>query len=279
VGQDAASKAQAATNTNVGGKAQRLTSFKMMRLTILLLAIGNQLFGQSTAGSDQQILFRQIISVDSIFFQALNTCDLKTYESFLTDDFEFYHDKGGLTKSRDAEMKSMTLFCGEQRQRQKLRRELIRESVEVNPIKDFGAVQTGRHRFFLVIDDKTEKLIEEAKFTNVWQRQSSGWKLSRVISYDHKPICNVQLSDNILDKYTGNYQMTPDRIILITKNQKLLRVEDGDWSADLYSESNSKFYLDHGNVQFEFVKRQKGNVGKLIIYENGTEIERGTRKD
>jgi len=73
--------------------------------------------------------------------------------------------------------------------------------------------------------------------------------------------------------------MTPDRIILITKNQKLLKVKDGDWNADLYSESISKFYLDHGNVQFEFVKRQNGDVEKLIIYENGTEIERGTRKD
>jgi hypothetical protein len=73
--------------------------------------------------------------------------------------------------------------------------------------------------------------------------------------------------------------MTPDRLILITKNQKLLRVKDGDWSADLYSESNSKFYLDYGNVQFEFIQGQSGRVEKLIIYENGTEIERGTRKD
>ncbi|NJM90680.1 MAG: nuclear transport factor 2 family protein, partial [Hydrococcus sp. RU_2_2] len=157
----------------------------MTRLTILFIIIGNQLFGQTTTASDEKILFGQIINADSAFFQSLNNCDLKTYESFLTDDFEFYHDKGGLTKSRESEMKSMTSFCGEQRQRQKLRRELIRESVEINPIKNFGAVETGRHRFFLVIDDKTEKLIEEAKFTNIWLNQTTGWKLSRVISYDH----------------------------------------------------------------------------------------------
>lgn len=251
----------------------------MTRLTILLLTIGNQLFGQSTASHDQRILFTQVINVDSIFFQALNTCDLKTYESFLTDDFEFYHDKGGLTKSRDAEMKSMSSFCGEQRQRQRLRRELIRESVEVSQIKDFGAVETGRHRFFLVVDAKTEKVIEEAKFTNVWQKQPNGWKLSRVISYDHKPISKFQLADNILNQFTGEYQVTPGRSILITKNGILLKVEDGDWSADLYSESNSKFYLDYGNVQFEFVKGQNGHVERLIIYDNGTEVERGTRKE
>jgi ketosteroid isomerase-like protein len=244
------------------------------------MIIGNQLFGQTTTVTvDQQSLFGQVITFDSIFFQALNNCDLKTYDSFLTDDFEFYHDRAGLTKSREAEMKSMSLFCGEQRQRQKLRRELIRESVEVSQIKDFGAVETGRHRFFLVIDEKTEKVIEEAKFINVWQKQPNGWKLSRVISYNHKPISKFQLTDNILNQFTGKYQVTPDRSILITKNEKLLRAKDGDWSADLYSESNSKFYLDNGNVQFEFVKGQSGQVEKLIIYENGTEVERGTRKE
>jgi hypothetical protein len=251
---------------------------KMRQLSILFLVIGNHLFGQQATGTfDQQSLFGQVIIIDSIFFQALNSCDLKTYESFLTDDFEFYHDRGGLTKSREAEMTSMISFCGEQRQRQKLRRELIRESVEVSPIKDFGAVETGRHRFFLVIDDKTEKVIEEARFTNIWQRQSTGWKLSRVISYDHRPISHVDLAATILDQYTGNYQITADRVIVITRNQKLLRVTDGEWSAELHSESDSSFYLDHGNVQFVFIPGQIGQAEKLVIFENGTQIEQGTR--
>jgi len=253
-------------------------AFNMKRLSVLFLITGNQLFGQPTTGTvDQKSLFGQVISIDSIFFQALNNCDLPTYESFLTDDFEFYHDRGGLTKSREAEMKSMAAFCGEQRKRQKLRRELVRESVEVSPIKDFGAVETGRHRFFLVIDDNTEKVIEEAKFTNVWQTQSTGWKLSRVISYDHRPISAVELPDNVLDRYSGKYQMAPERVIVVTRNQKLLRVMEGDWSADLYSESSSKFYMDHENVQFEFTQGQEGQVEKLVIYENGTEIEQWTR--
>lgn len=242
------------------------------------MAIGNHLFGQTeTVMIDHQLLFKQVITVDSIFFQSLNTCDLKAYESFLTDDFEFYHDRGGLTKSRAAEMKSMSLFCGEQRQKQKLRRELIKETVEVSPIKDFGAVETGRHRFFLVINDTTEKVIEEAKFTNIWQMQSDGWKLSRVISYDHRPISKFQLPDSILNRYVGRYQVTPDRFILITKNEKLLGIKDGDWSADLYSESKSKFYLNSGNVQFEFIQGQNGNVEKLIICENENQIEQAIR--
>ena len=98
-----------------------------------------------------------------------------------------------------------------------MRRELIKESVEVSPIKNFGAVETGRHRFYLVIDDKTEKLIEEAKFTNIWEKQPTGWKLCRVISYDHQPVSKTQLTDELLDLYSGKYQMAPDKVILITK--------------------------------------------------------------
>ncbi|MFN8347289.1 MAG: hypothetical protein U0X91_19960 [Spirosomataceae bacterium] len=156
---------------------------------------------------------------------------------------------------------------------------MLRESVEVGTMKDFGAVETGRHRFYLVIDDKTEKIIEEAKFTNLWQRLPTGWKLSRVISYDHRPVCRLALPDNVLNQYIGQYQITPDRLILITKNEKLLRVKDGEWTADLYSESKSKFYLNTGNVQFEFVQGQNGRTEKLFIYEDGKQIEQGIKKD
>ncbi|NOT73757.1 MAG: nuclear transport factor 2 family protein [Cyclobacteriaceae bacterium] len=248
-------------------------------LTLLLLTIGTQLFGQDTTRTDRSPLFKQVMNADSIFFQSMNNCDLKTYESFLTEDFEFYHDKGGLTKSRDTEMKSMASFCGEQRKRQKLRRELIRESIEISPVKDFGAIETGRHLFYLVIDNTTEKLIEEARFTNIWQRQASGWKLSRVISYEHTPVSNINLADKVLDQYVGEYKMSKDKTIVITRNQKLLKAKDGDWSADLHPESISKFYLNYGNTQFGFVRGQKGSPTKLIIYENGKQVESGVRKD
>ena len=62
-------------------------------------------------------LYDTIAKLDSAFFKALNECDLKKYESFLAFDYEFYHDKQGLTVSKTSEMKSMSLFCGEQRER------------------------------------------------------------------------------------------------------------------------------------------------------------------
>ena len=282
MGQDAASKFAAVINTGRWRQStNRMTLNTIRRVSILLLTIlTNQLFGQPTNDTvANKVLFGQIMMADSIFFQSLNNCDLRTYELFLTDDFEFYHDKGGLTKTREAEMKSMASFCGEQRQKQKLKRELIHESVEVSPIKNFGAVETGRHRFYLVIDEKIKKVIEEAKFTNLWEKQPIGWKLSRVISYDHQSSSVIQLAEKELELFVGKYQMSPDKIIVVKRVAKLLNARNGDWSADLYPETNSIFYLDYGNVQFKFVKGQTGQVEKIIIYENGKQIEQGTRSN
>ncbi len=233
------------------------------------------LFGQPEA---EKALFAQILMTDSLFFQSLNNCDLDTYASFLAEDFEFYHDKGGLNNSKEAEMQSMAAFCGEQRQRQQLNRQLIAGSVDVSPIKDFGAVQTGRHRFYIVLDDQHKKVIEEAKFVHVWQQQPAGWQLTRVISYDHQPVSEVELPDTVLDRYTGSYQVSTHDSVVITRDKKRLHAQQGDWSASLYPESENTFYLDYGNHQVVFIEGQKGNIVKMIIYESGNIVAEGAKK-
>ena len=42
---------------------------------------------------------------------AQNDCDLETYSSFLSEDFEFFHDKAGFTASKDDEMADMAIFA------------------------------------------------------------------------------------------------------------------------------------------------------------------------
>jgi hypothetical protein len=234
------------------------------------------IFSTNGQTAEPPSLFTDIMLADSAFFQSMNDCNLADYESFLTDDFEFYHDKGGFTKSKEAEMKSMSSFCGEQRERQKIKRVLIKETADVSPIKEFGAVETGRHRFYLVLPDGKEKLIEQAKFTNLWQQQGTGWKLSRVISYDHEPVAMVKLSDKVLDQYVGKYQMAPDRVVEISRGGALLQIKDGDFSAELLPESETKFYLNFGDVQFVFVK-VSGKWSKIVVFENGKQLEEGSR--
>ena len=64
-------------------------------------------------------------------------------------------------------------------------RELLGGSLEVYPIKDFGAIEIGIHNFYQTDKDKNEKLVARPKFMHLWQKSDTGWKIVRIVSYDH----------------------------------------------------------------------------------------------
>lgn len=126
---------------------------------------------------DNQALFDTIVQLDSAFFGAYNTCDvnLDTYASFYSENIEFYHDKGGIMTSKqdivDATKKNV---CG------KVTRELDKKSVEVYPIKDYGAIEFGLHRFHNNQEPNARSRF--ARFMVVWHLEKNHWKISRVVS-------------------------------------------------------------------------------------------------
>ena len=210
--------------------------------------------------------------MDSVFFVAQNECNLQDYEAFLTQDFESYHDKAGLTTPRDSEMADMQIFCGEQRKRQPLRRELIPGTMEVYPLNNYGAIESGEHVFYLQINDGTEKLVGQAKFTFIWRKQLKDWKLARVLSYDHQPLGEIELDEKTLSLYEGNFKAA-DRIVNIKREGNILRVsdlKDGEvvWNAELLPEAEHLFYFHYENVQVEFVI-EEGALVKHIYYVDG----------
>ncbi len=156
-------------------------------ITILLITacstskntVGSQVKGYSPMSRE---LYDTIAHLDSIFFNAFNTRNLDTLKVFLSDDLEFYHDLGGVTnyaQNIDAFKKT---FESERR----VRRELARGTLEVYPIKDYGAVETGIHRFYATEKGDQEKLSSEAKFVQIWQKKDGAWKIIRIISYGHQ---------------------------------------------------------------------------------------------
>jgi len=128
-------------------------------------------------------LYAELSELDSVVFANVYTCNSAINETFFTDDIEFYHDKGGLTRSRKTLVEELrNNFCGEGKT--KLRRELIKGSMQVFPIKNYGAVQLGDHRFYVTENGK-EVLSGVAKFIHVWKYENGKWRISRVFSYDH----------------------------------------------------------------------------------------------
>jgi hypothetical protein len=130
----------------------------------------------------QSPIFRTIASLDSALFDSYNRCDLEKFGTFFIDDVEFYHDKGGVTLGRQNLVESVkNNICG------KVRRELVPGTLEVHSIPGYGAIEMGVHRFHHPNAQPSEPP-GEAKFVHLWQQKDGSWKITRVISYDHRPL-------------------------------------------------------------------------------------------
>jgi hypothetical protein len=65
-------------------------------------------------------------------------------------------------------------------------RKLVPETMKVYPLNNYGAIQTGAHRFYAIQKGKPARLTETAQFTQVWKEENGQWRLARVLSYDHQ---------------------------------------------------------------------------------------------
>jgi hypothetical protein len=129
--------------------------------------------------SSSQDLYKAISSMDSIVFEALNTQNMPKFKSLFTDDLEWYQDNAGLIPYNTV----FETFDRNFHNESKLTRKIVKESMEVHPIKDYGAIEIGVHRFSHIENGKED--IGTFKFVMLWKKTSEGWKISRVISYDH----------------------------------------------------------------------------------------------
>lgn len=148
-------------------------------LKLLLVVLFSYAHLQAAKAQVTNELFKKIESLDSILFTAFNTCDLQTFSSMLSEDLEFYHDKGGLTDYAH----SINVTKENCERKLGLKRTLVPGSMEVYPIGDYGAVQIASHRFCHVENGKED--CGTFKFVHVWRNDNGNWKISRVVSYDH----------------------------------------------------------------------------------------------
>jgi len=120
-------------------------------------------------------LYNVILHMDSVYFNAYNSCDMEAQARIYADSIEFYHDKGGLTTSKQALLDAIkNNICG------KVTRELVPGSIEVYPIAGFGAVEMGLHRFINHAEGDLRS--KPDKFIVVWKQKGDQWQITRVIS-------------------------------------------------------------------------------------------------
>ncbi len=151
--------------------------FKAILLVLSIMLATCGLNAQSLKPADD--LYKEIAHQDSILFNAFNSRDIKTFKKEFSTDLEFYHDKGGLTDYTYT-IESLKRTAA---QNNGLRRDLVPGSMEVYPIKDYGAVQMGFHTFCHQENGKQD--CGTFKFVMVWKKTPEGWKITRVVSIGH----------------------------------------------------------------------------------------------
>ena len=134
-------------------------------------------------------LHKTIKEKDSLLFNiGFNNCDITQFENLVSDNFEFYHDKAGIVKSKSEFI--LNIKSGVCNIEYKAIRKLDSTKTEIYPLNNngklYGVIQNGVHRFYALEENNIEYITSIAKFTHLWILENGKWKLSKGLSYDHK---------------------------------------------------------------------------------------------
>ena len=124
-------------------------------------------------------LYREVMKQDSLMFRTFNARDLEGLGKRFDPALEIFQDNTGYRNYAQ----TMDAFAGLFAQPYTLTRTLLPATVEIYPIKDYGAIMTGSHRFCHVENGREE--CATFKFVHIWKQGKDGWVVSRIITYDH----------------------------------------------------------------------------------------------
>ena len=255
---------------------------KCLKLSLLLFLLSLPVFAQQENATVEATIRHE----DTNFWDAYNRCAVAQMSQFFWPDFEFYHDKGGLTVGLGPFVEQLkTGLCGKPTFR--LRREAIADTVKVYPLQKngvtYGAVISGEHYFFINDNGKPEYRDGVAKFFHVWLLKDGAWKMARVVSYDHRsaPYENarkeITIQPEVLEQYVGKYKAPKTGALTVTRDNNLLTLTTigDDEKFLLHPESENVFFTTDRDLTFEFVKTGT-KVSKIVVREHGAVVEEAT---
>ena len=126
---------------------------------------------QAHAQASTNSLTETVRALDAKLFDAYNHCNLETLGSMVSDD------QTGLMVGKAPFLAAIKQnICG------KVQRTLLEDTLEVHPLKGYGAVEIGIHRFHHPNEPDN---VGDARFVTIWHDDNGVWEVTRVISYDH----------------------------------------------------------------------------------------------
>ncbi len=129
--------------------------------------------------TDPAALRELVTGLDRAMFDAYNAHDVAGLMALFAPGLEFFHDTGGLAGYAAAQGGFTQVFANNP----DIRRDLVPGTLQVYPIKDYGAIEIGAHRFCHTEDGKAD--CGTFQFLQVWHYDDGRWQVSRVVSYGH----------------------------------------------------------------------------------------------
>lgn len=158
----------------------------------MFLAAALLLTLQSAPASPDPALLAEVKAADAALFETFfERCDPARLASMVTPDFEMYHDKDGVVAtSGEAFVALYAKGCEAKKAPDawRSRRALLPETLRVDPVPGFGAIEEGDHVFYERKGDGPEKLVGKAHFVQLWKKGPDGWRVSRILSYAHQAV-------------------------------------------------------------------------------------------
>lgn len=151
----------------------------MGSVTVVLVAIERGRIVSPAMQTDPAALATEIQKQDAAFFGAFNAHELGPMMAFFANDVEFYHDKDGLLSFDQIRAGFQTMFA----RNDGIRRDLLPGTIRIYPVPNYGAIETGTHKFCHVERGKDD--CGAFQFVMVWKNQDGRWRVTRALSFDH----------------------------------------------------------------------------------------------
>jgi hypothetical protein len=135
--------------------------------------------GNSAAAQTSGPLFNEIQHLDSLQFDAFNSRNLDQLMNYFDSTLELYQDNTGVRNFDQTKQAFGGLF----KMNYVLTRKLIPGTMEVYPIRDYGAIETGQHTFSHIENGQLQSFTY--KFMQIWQKKDGVWRVTREITYGH----------------------------------------------------------------------------------------------
>ena len=143
---------------------------------------------------DEAALAPIIAERDAVLFATMfDRCDPAALADLVSDDLEFYHDRGGLTATRTAFIADYAKGCEARKAPNawRSRRELVPGTMKIYTIPGVGAVEEASHLFYERQGDGPETLVGRARFSMLWRLEDGHWRLARAFSIDHAAVSSA----------------------------------------------------------------------------------------